>query len=316
MTINRVVIVGVGAVGGSIAGLVANSGVPIAMVARGEHGRSIREHGLRLALFDGDLVTQTDCFESVQEVDWQRGDMVVLATKLNDAREAMDDVVASAGKGMPIVCATNGVSAEPWAESRFDNVIGMMVWIPATHLEPGQVMLHTQDVRGVLDVGATNHRSNDQAEEFADILRGAGFDSLAHNNIAAWKRAKWITNLGGAAQAMVTGDWMSVLKAAQAEGENTLQRSGLPRIPTEDLLARCDSVKITDVAGFERVGCSTWQSRQRGKPLESIYIEGAMADLGESLGVAVPVNRFLADASSQPRSFTSDEILNPKRERE
>jgi ketopantoate reductase len=109
MTISRVVIVGVGAVGGSIAGLVANSGMHIAMVARGEHGRAIRENGLRLALFDGDLFTCAECFESVSEVDWQLGDIVVLATKLNDAQQVMNEVLTAAGKGIPIVCATNGV---------------------------------------------------------------------------------------------------------------------------------------------------------------------------------------------------------------
>jgi 2-dehydropantoate 2-reductase len=308
MTISRVVIVGVGAVGGSIAGLVANSGMHIAMVARGEHGRAIRENGLRLALFDGDLLTCAECFESVSEVDWQLGDIVVLATKLNDAQQVMNEVLTAAGKGIPIVCATNGVIAESWAESRFENVIGMMVWLPATHLKPGEVMLHSTEVRGALDVGGTKNATR-ISQALASILQKSGFDSLTHENILAWKRAKWITNLGGAAQAMVEDDWMSVLKAAQAEGENTLEHSGLPRIATRELLDRCDSIKLTEVQGFVRSGGSTWQSRQRGKPLESIFIEGAMADLGESLGVPVPVNRFLAEASKQPRSFSSDEIL-------
>lgn len=312
MNVTRFVIVGAGAVGGSIAGLVEDTGMDIAMVARGDHGRAIREHGLRLALFDKELVTHGPCFESISEVDWKQGDVVLLATKLNDARDAMDEILRSAGKSIPIVCATNGVTCEPWAESRFDHVIGMMVWIPATHLRPGHVMLHSQEIRGVLDVGVTKSTEKNAAEDVADVLRRSGFDSLVQKDILAWKRAKWITNLGGAAQALVVDDWMSVLKAAQAEGENVLQRSGLPRIATQDLLARCDSIKMTEQAGFERAGCSTWQSRQRGKPLESVFIEGAMADLGESVGVAVPVNRFLAEVSKNPRSLSCDEALNPR----
>lgn len=170
-------------------------------------------------------------------------------------------------------------------------------------------MLHTADVRGVLDIGPFKDTSSDASNQFAKLLVDAGFDSQVHDDIMAWKRAKWITNLGGAAQALVVDDWMPVLKAAQLEGENTLEQSGLSRIPTQDLLARCDSVKMTDVEGFERSGGSTWQSRQRGKPLESIFIEGAMADLGERLGVPVPVNRILAETSKQPRELTSSEIL-------
>ena len=308
MTESRFVIIGVGAVGGSIAGLVADSGFPVAMVARGEHRRAIEEHGLQLALFDKNIIALSDCFRSISDVNWQVGDIVVLATKLNDAESVLDDLLSVAGPKIPVVCATNGLAAERWAKTRFENVISMLVWVMATHLHAGQVILHSEIPRGVLDVG-TIQGDPKFAQQVAEILGAAEFESKVRDDILAWKRAKWITNLGGAAQAMVEDDWMSVLKAAQAEGEKVLQASGLSRVPTDELLLRCTSTRMTEVEGFQRRGGSTWQSQKRGKPLESVYIEGAMAELGESLGVPVPVNRFLANVSKAPRKLSRDEVL-------
>ncbi|MEM9410076.1 MAG: 2-dehydropantoate 2-reductase N-terminal domain-containing protein [Planctomycetota bacterium] len=306
---NRLVFIGAGAVGGSIAGLVADTGFPVVLVARGEHGKAIQDNGLKLELFDRMLTSHLTCVSTVDAVDWQQGDVAVVATKLNDAQPVLDQLRIVAGPKLPIVCATNGLIAEEWASEQFECVVSMMVWLPATHLRPGEVMLHSDSVRGVLDVGGMNETSHTCASDVARLLREAGFDSIARDNILEWKRAKWITNLGGAAQAMVVDDWMSVLHAAQVEGENVLLKADLPRIPTGELLNRCSSVNLTGVAGFERKGGSTWQSQQRGRPLESAFIEGAMADLGESLGVAVPVNRFLANAALNPRELTAAEAL-------
>jgi len=140
-------------------------------------------------------------------------------------------------------------------------------------------------------------------------LRGVGFDAVAREDIGRWKYAKWIINLGGAAQAMVEDDWQSVADEAQAEGEIVLEAAGVDRITTEELIARAEVVRSDPVDGKPREGGSTWQSHARGRPLESPWLEGAMAKLAEELGVPAPVNAFLARASISPRALTAAEVL-------
>ncbi len=185
----------------------------------------------------------------------------------------------------------------------------MVVWMPATHLRPGEVRLHAAPVRGALLVGEIGPKSDPRVEVLCAWLRGVGFDAELRDDIDAWKHAKWIANLGGAAQALVTDDWHSVAEAARAEGEAVLAAAGLPRISTDMLLQRMRAVQSLPVDGEERPGGSTWQSRARGRPLESPFIEGAMAELAQRIGVDAPVNARLARAAITGRPLTADEFL-------
>ena len=47
---------------------------------------------------------------------------------------------------VPVVCAQSGIENERMAARRFTNVYGMLVYVPATHLEP-------EDVPRLVDLG-------------------------------------------------------------------------------------------------------------------------------------------------------------------
>ena len=319
-SIDRIVVIGAGAVGGTVGSLIAQTGVPVVFVARGKHGQAIQAKGLELSLFDQTIVSQprhVTCVDRISDVDWTEGDVVVAATKLNDAENVMDELLSSAGKQIPVVCSSNGIVGEAWATARFANVISMLVWLPATHLVPGKVSLHSESVRGVLDIGAAparlkSSRSEDLdliLSELAGLLVSCGFESEVRNDIMDWKHAKWITNLGNSAQAMVDGDWKAVAQAAQHEGVTVLKAASRYTISKEQLLERCDRVVIASASHMQREGGSTWQSLKRGKPLESRYLEGGIADLANEIGISAPINRFLANVSLEPRRLTVKEVL-------
>ena len=50
-----------------------------------------------------------------------------------------DLAAASKGMDLPIICAQNGVENERLAARRYAQVYAMMVWTPATFVEPGEV---------------------------------------------------------------------------------------------------------------------------------------------------------------------------------
>ena len=317
MQLKRLIVIGAGAIGGSIGGLLHESGFPTVLVTRGDHGRAIRENGLDVRMPDRGLNVRPDCFEKIADVSqhsngWQPGDAVMIATKLNDAQSVLDELLDSAGNQIPVIMATNGVHGERWAQTRFENVISMMVWMPATHLQAGEVRIHGSKCRGILDNGPSGYQSTDGmllGEELSQRLNSVGFDAVPRKDIDRWNHAKWITNLGSAAQAMVTDDWRTVASAARAEGMAVFAKANLDHVTKEELLARCESVDVSQVDGQDRAGGSTWQSRQRGKPLESRWIEGAIADLADEAGIPAPVNRFLSDTSLEPRPLLAKDVL-------
>ena len=50
----RVAVIGSGGVGGFVGGRLAKAGHEVAFLARGEHVRALREHGLRVQSTDGE----------------------------------------------------------------------------------------------------------------------------------------------------------------------------------------------------------------------------------------------------------------------
>lgn len=314
VALRRLIVLGAGAVGGGIGALLAQAGLPVVLIARGAHGEALRDNGLELRLPQRSCRLRLPCVDHVRAVDWRAGDVALLATKLQDAEGILDDLLLAAGSAVPVVCATNGVHGERFAAARFAQVVSTLVWLPATHLIPGEVRMHGGGCPGVLDSGP-----HPPAERLAGAsgmlvgswcarLRAAGFAAIARADIQRWKYAKWIVNLGGAAEALVVDDWRRVAAAARAEGERILAAAGVDRVATDELLERVRTVDTQPVDGQLREGGSTWQSRVRGRPLESAWLEGAMAALAAEIGVAAPVNRFLAEVARQPRPLLADEV--------
>ena len=119
LKLRRLMIVGAGAVGGSVAGLLHEAGFPVAVVARGQHGQRIRENGLTIRLANRKVVANVDSYETITEIDWQEGDVAMVASKLTDAEAVFDELSRAAGSSVPVVCASNGIHSERWAAARF-----------------------------------------------------------------------------------------------------------------------------------------------------------------------------------------------------
>jgi len=89
-----------------------------------------------------------------------------------------------------------------------------------------------------------------------------------------------------------------------------LDAAGLARVPTARLRERVAAVRELEIDGERRPGGSTWQSRARGRPLESPWIEGALAELAAEVAVPAPINACLAEAARQARSLRAAEVLS------
>ncbi|MFK7739888.1 MAG: ketopantoate reductase family protein [Planctomycetota bacterium] len=306
----RIVIIGAGAIGGSVGALLhEHTQLEVWLVARGDHGARIASHGLRLKTPGADRTLTLPSRQAIADVDWQAGDLAILATKLNDAREALTELAAAAAAGLPVACLTNGVEAESWARQSFTEVISAVIWMPASHLQPGEVTLHAHECAGVIDLGNVGTIDGPHAQWLKAQLQSARFDSLVRADITRYKHAKLITNLGNAAQALVTDDWRRVAAAARAEGERTLQAAEIDYAPVAELLERTAHVTEAPVDGQLRSGGSTWQSQQRRRELETHWIEGAVARLAAKHGVSAPILHRLAQAAAARKPASAASFL-------
>ncbi|WP_037834583.1 ketopantoate reductase family protein, partial [Streptomyces sp. NRRL S-481] len=86
----RYIIIGSGAVGGSIGGRLHESGRAVVLVARGAHFEALRDNGLRLTVPTGTLTLDVPVVPRPEDVELREDDVLVLAVKTQDSVAALD----------------------------------------------------------------------------------------------------------------------------------------------------------------------------------------------------------------------------------
>ena len=301
----RYVVVGAGAVGGTLAALLAQSGQEVLVVARGAHGAAITAHGLELATPTRTLRVPLPVVASVDELELRCDDAILLCTKGQHSAALVSALAAlpvgdrSAGAVLPVLCVQNGVENERTALRSFATVLGVCVVLPATHLEPGRVTAEGGPLTGLLELGRYPQGVDALVERVAADLTSAGIPTTPRADVMAWKRAKLLNNLGNAVDALCgrePDDAARELESrARAEGRACFAAAGLS-VVDDDAWARHrgERVRPRPVAGHERGGSSSWQSLARGTgSIEADLLNGEVVLLGRLHGVRTPVNAVL-----------------------
>ena len=208
----RYIIVGAGAVGGTIGGSLYQGGHDVVLVARGAHLDALRARGLRLATPLGTHQLDIPAVAGPAELRLRSDDVLILATKTQDAAALLADWAwqpvpgtsggAVAAGVLPVICAQNGVASERLALRRFRHVYGMCVWLPATHLEPGTVEAQGTPLAGLLYVGRYPAGADPTIERIAGDLAKSRFLAPVSTDVMRWKYGKLLDNLGNAIEAL------------------------------------------------------------------------------------------------------------------
>ncbi len=87
----RYIIIGAGAVGGTVGGRLAQAGREVVLVARGKHHAALSEAGLRLRVPEGELTYRMPVVDGPAALGELRpDDVLVLAVKTQDSVAALD----------------------------------------------------------------------------------------------------------------------------------------------------------------------------------------------------------------------------------
>ena len=316
----RYVIYGAGAVGGTIGGKLFKSGRDVLLIARGNHLHTIRERGLRLRTPDGGDVLPIPAVGSPREIDFAENDVVILTMKTQDSEAALRDLESAAPADVLVVCAQNGIENERMATRRFTNVYAMLVYMPATHLEPGEVV-NPARVPGVLHAGRFPSGTDSLIERVCADLRGAGFVSEADPTIMRLKYRKLLANLGAALQIVTEqppGNSASAAQAASLRDEalRCWAAAGIEVTSAEEFADRVEQhFRPVSIAGETFSSSSTWQSFLRGKPESEVdYLNGEVVLLGALLGVPTPWNAVVRRlAATRMRERPQPPPISPER---
>ncbi|KUN04929.1 2-dehydropantoate 2-reductase [Streptomyces yokosukanensis] len=303
----RYIIIGAGAVGGTVGGRLAQAGRDVVLVARGGHLTALRERGLRLRVPEGELTYRLPAVDGPGPLGELRAeDVLVLAVKTQDTVAALetwaDAPVAGGGTAaerLPLVCLQNGVEGGRLALRRFRHVYGVCVWLPSTFVEPGAVSAAGSPLTGILHLGRVPHGTDDTARRIAADLADARFEAPVVPDVARWQYAKLLGNLANALEAVsgpVAGEAAQALYArVRAEGEAVLDAAGIAYASAaEQRAARGDKITLVPLDGAPRGGGSSWQSLARGTgTIEADHLNGEIVLLGRLHGIPTPLNELL-----------------------
>jgi 2-dehydropantoate 2-reductase len=305
----RIAIVGAGAIGGFVAAVLARSGTPVAIVARGPHLDAIRRSGIAVVASDlGSFTASVEASDDLRALG--PVDLALLAFKSHQWPALLPQLEAAARNGTTIVTLQNGVpfwfhrspplrTVDPGGRigALFpdERVIGGVVHVSGHIAAPGQIH-QSGGTRYVF--GALHPASHDLLTDFAGHMRSAGLAAEIELNIRQIVWLKLVNNVGlnpvstlrelTVHQLLAQPSTRAEVRALMVEALEVGRALGV--VSDVDVDAR--------IAYAQRLGdvrTSMLQDALAHRPLELDPIAGAVVELGEELGVPVPRLRAIYD---------------------
>lgn len=193
----KVVVLGAGAVGSAVGGLLAQGGCPTILIGRKAHVEAVNGKGLKLSLGGGErfITDHLRAVETPEEalVAGGQPDLLIVAVKSFDTVSALTQARDLIGPQTVILSLQNGVGNEPRISAAFphNTVLGGAICAYLDFAAPGEVVW--SDDRGGLAVGYfSGDRS--RAEDAAKLLRASGMMVVSCPDAARVKWSKLLLN--------------------------------------------------------------------------------------------------------------------------
>jgi 2-dehydropantoate 2-reductase len=328
----QVLIVGIGALGGTIAARAIRAGLPVRLAVRNaDTAEAMRRSGLRVSGIGGEV--KAAAIEVAAVEDYGNGDqfdLIVLATKAQDALEVAPHVVnLLAPEGVLLPIQNGGVARVLADRLGEDKILGGFSNLGATMVEPG---VYEQKNAGHLLIGELAGGVSERVERVARAL-GPAIEVKVSSNLtgAIWSKLLIncsVTTLGAlcsqtmrqymeteAGQRLFRRTYEEALSVALAIGTR-LERLAVDPIPpgwptTRAAEEHYESWVEAIIAFYGDVKPSMLQDFERGRKTEVDFINGYVATLGHASGVPVHMNATITDLVHRIEGG----VLQPTRER-
>ncbi|TMC14088.1 MAG: 2-dehydropantoate 2-reductase [Chloroflexi bacterium] len=297
----RFAVVGAGATGGFLGAHLARAGEAVLLVARGPHLAAMRERGVTVRSGEGEFTAHPECTDDLGAI--RAAEVVFLTLKAHALPALAPALGAALGAGAVVVSAQNGI---PWwyFEDRhlesvdpggviarsipYRAVVGCVVY-PATNVvEPG-VIEHLEGSR--FSLGEPDGSRSERVQAISSALVKAGLKAPVQTRIRA---EIWLKLLGNATLNPVS----ALTRASLRQITTSPATRDLVRTLMEEVEAvtRALGVELPlsvekRLEGAAATGdhrTSMLQDLELKRPLEIDALLGAVIELAEGEGVAVP----------------------------
>ena len=289
----------------------ARAGEDVTLFARGPHLRAMQEHGLRILSADGDFAVRPRVIGALDEAG--KVDVLILGVKAHGLTSLAPQLTPLIGPETLVVSTQNGV---PWWYFQLgageqtglhlesvdpggviagsippQQVVGSIAYFATDIVEPG-VIRHVEGNR--LSLGEPDGTKSERLKAISQRLINAGVRAPVTERI---RTEIWVKILGNVAfnpisaltRATLAGmvrdiEVCNVVRKIMSEVESVAGKLGI---------AMPISIEQR-IAGAGKVGehkTSMLQDLEAGRPMELEAVVGAVLELGDRLGVAMPHTR-------------------------
>jgi 2-dehydropantoate 2-reductase len=307
----KFLIAGAGAIGAYIGARMAQAGFDVTLFARGPHLRAMQEHGVLVKTAEGDFVARPKIAGSLEEVG--PVDVVFLGVKAHGLPQLAPQLKPVLGPDTTVVSTQNGI---PWwyfqgfggewdglrlervdpggvisAAIEAGRVVGSIVYFSTEITAPG-VVQHIEGNR--ISLGEPDGSRSERCRQIAEALIASGLRAPIS---ARLRHEIWVKVLGNASfnpvsaltratlvQMVRDPDVCAVIRNIMQEVEAVSHKLGM------ELPISIDQ----RIAGAGKVGehkTSMLQDLEAGRPMELEALVGAVVELGERVGLPMPVTK-------------------------
>jgi 2-dehydropantoate 2-reductase len=332
VTITKIAVIGAGAIGSVIGGLLSKAGEEVTLIGRRPHVNAINQNGLILDGGSGGIAIQVKAAENLDF----KPDLALLTVKAQDVVSSVREVQLFLS-GIQVVTMQNGVQSDDQVAGILgkENIISSVVLFAGQFLEPGKASYSIPFSKTALLIGEPFGNKSNRLQSLSALLnRAIGTDINGDIRAAHWTKLLW--NLQNAIPAVTGLSFQESYQYPQLreltikltkEGIKVIERAGiktvdLPGFPIEPLKAMArvplsiSSSMLEDKAkslGKRPNLGSTLQSIKRGKSTEVDYLNGEIVNLGKKKGVPTPVNYLIVGLVHQVETsgkfLTVDELI-------
>lgn len=313
----RFLIVGAGAIGAYIGARMSHAGFDVTLFARGPHLRAMQEGGVHVKCFDEDFVARPTIAASLDEVG--RVDVIFLGLKAHSLPQLAPQLAPLLVPETTVVSTQNGI---PWwyfqgfggeweglrlervdpggvisstIESR--SVVGSIVYFSTEMSSPG-VIQHIEGNR--ISLGEPDGSRSERCRRIAEALVASGLRCPVTTHI---RHEIWVKVLGNASLNPVSALTRATLvQMLRDPGVSSVIRNIMQEVETLSSRLGIELTVSIDqrMAGAEKVGehkTSMLQDLEEGRPMELDALVGAVVELGERVGLAMPYTRTVYDCA-------------------
>ncbi|MGF7237560.1 MAG: 2-dehydropantoate 2-reductase N-terminal domain-containing protein, partial [Frankia sp.] len=296
----RYVIVGGGAVGVTFAAEFSRAGRDVLLVARGAQLEALRAGRLRYVRPDGARLLDLPAAGGPDEVRLVDGDVLVLAVKTQDVESVVAEwawrevhrpgrAPSSAAAAVPVVTLQNGLETDRIALRRFATVFAGVLGLPASYVEPGEVVSPAAPAVGAVWAGV-----------YPAATRGSGPPAVRENHDrTAFGRA--VTRGSGPPAVRENHDRTAFGRAGTGGPAPVASEPRLGELVEDLRAAGFEAAAVSDVTGFKTAKLLLSVTFA----LDALYPPSARRD--EVAGAVVEEAREILTASGLPIGDLADE---------